>query len=807
MVKNIVKVLTVGLLINHLSAQQNLGFQLPPKEILDLADAVRPPVKLVTDDNKYILFFERPGYKTLSELAGEELKLAGLRINPTTFDNSRASYYTNLSITEMGNSKSIAVSGLPSPCRMAYPSISPNNKMIAFCNANTNGLELWVCDLVSGKCQQLSDPILNASFGTPYRWSSDNQTIIIKSKGNKGKLNQIKPLPSGPAVQESEGKKAAARTYQDMLKNKNDEDIFDYYAASTITSINITDGTKKEVLASNNFVTANFSPDGKYILTYELQKPYSYTLPYSRFAYKVNVYDASSGSLIANIINKGLQDKISIAFDACEAGRRDVDWRDDAPATLYWLEAKDEGDTKKEVEYRDYIYQLSAPFAGEGKFLAATKNRFSNVTWGNEKVAILYDAWFQNRNTKTYLINPSIENQNPEIIYDMMSEDLYANPGNFAMNRNVYGRSVMTFSKDKSKLYLIGEGYSPEGNKPFLDEWEMTTKKAKRLWRADGKSTYESIEALIDLDKKLILTSIESPTQFPNLYIRTMGNPKAKQLTFSKNPYESFAGNTKQKIKYKREDGVELDADLYLPKGYDKSKQGPLPLLMEAYPTEFKDANNAGQVSDSPHRFVSLYWGTPVYWAVRGYAVLEGAKFPIIGKGKEEPNDTYVSQLVANAKAAIKTLSDMGVVDPKRCAVMGHSYGAFMTANLLAHSDLFAAGIARSGAYNRTLTPFGFQSEERSYWEAIKVYNEMSPFNYANKIKGALLLIHGDADNNPGTFTLQSERLFQAIKGLGGKSRLVLLPYESHGYAARENIMHMLWEMDTWLDKYVKNKP
>lgn len=128
-----------------------------------------------------------------------------------------------------------------------------------------------------------------------------------------------------------------------------------------------------------------------------------------------------------------------------------------------------------------------------------------------------------------------------------------------------------------------------------------------------------------------------------------------------------------------------------------------------------------------------------------------------------------------------------------------------MTANLLAHSDLFRAGIARSGAYNRTLTPFGFQSERRTFWEAPEMYAKVSPFWYADKIKEPILLIHGEADNNQGTFPIQSERMFAAIRGNGGTARLVMLPLEAHGYAAKESTEHTLFEMVQWFDKWVKN--
>jgi dipeptidyl aminopeptidase/acylaminoacyl peptidase len=421
-----------------------------------------------------------------------------------------------------------------------------------------------------------------------------------------------------------------------------------------------------------------------------------------------------------------------------------------------------------------------------------------------KEFAVVRDYWCKNRNTKTFFVNLYNPTQDPRIIFDRSSEDLYSDPGEFVTTYNQWNRPVLMFSKNGQKIYLQGQGYSAEGNRPFLDEFDISTFQTKRVWRADGKATYENIVRVVDVEKQLLITSIESPKVFPNLFFRNYGSSALpKQLTQRENPYKALMNVSKQKIFYKRNDGVQLSATLYLPPGYDKNKSGRLPMLMSAYPQEFKDDKAAGQVKESPYMFTRINWASPLFWCVRGYAVLEDAEFPIIGKGKAEPNDTYLEQLVADADAAIRAVDSIGVVDPKRCAVMGHSYGAFMTANLLTHSTLFAAGIARSGAYNRTLTPFGFQAEERTYWKAQEVYNRMSPFNYADKIKTPLLLIHGDADNNPGTFTLQSERLFQAIKGNGGKARLVLLPYESHSYAARENILHMLWEMDTWLEKYV----
>lgn len=801
----IYSLLILLLLSFSLSAQSELTFQKPPKEILELVDIKLPPVAVVDRKAENIVLLERPTFKSLEEIATDELKLAGIRINPLTFDMSRSYYYTGISIKNVETGKETVVKGLPENVKIKYPSFSPEYNYFTFVIAADNGLELWTVNIKTGEAKKITPAKLTSVMGMPYSWSPDEKFIYCFIHSLSKPLFKDKELPKGPSVQDASGEKAPARTYTDLLKNKNDEDKFDYYAASSISKFSL-DGKETPFLPAKVYRSFQPSPDGSYLLVEEVNKPYSYQLPYYRFPYKVSVID-KNGKFVKELISKPLQDKISNAFDAVEEGMRDFSWRGDKPSTIMWTEAQDKGDPDKPADKRDKVYQMDAPFDGQqGRLICSTVNRFSYIVWGDNSTAIVHDSWWKNRNRKMYLINPETLNENPKVIFEGSSEDLYNDPGRFVTAPNKFNENTLLFNNDKSKLYLLGEGASPEGNKPFVDEYDLKSGEKKRLWRADGKSTFESIIKIIDINKNLLLTRIEGPKTYPNYYIRNISsNERPKQITFNQNPYKSFENVTKQKIYYKREDGVDLQATLYLPAGYDKTS-GRLPMLMEAYPTEFKDPKAAGQVKESPHRFISLYWASPVYWAAMGYAVLEDAQFPIVGKDKEEPNDTYIEQLVANARAAIRAVDTMQIVDPKRVAVMGHSYGAFMTANLLAHSDLFAAGLARSGAYNRSLTPFGFQAEERTYWQAKETYDKMSPFNYADKIKTPILLIHGDADNNSGTYTMQSERLFQAIKGLGGIARLVLLPYESHGYAAKENILHMLWEMDTWLDKYVKNK-
>ncbi|MBK6345719.1 MAG: S9 family peptidase [Bacteroidales bacterium] len=785
------------------TAQTSQNYQLPPKEILELVDIQPRPSIRIDSRNKTMVMLDRMMFKTLEELAETEVKLAGIRINPVTNGQARATYTYGIKVMDIESGEFLKISGLPEKLKISEFNFSPDETMAAFTNTTSEGIELWLLDLKSGKCNCISTTRLNSSLGNSYVWSpaSDAVYVMMIPDDRKPMPNTLQ-LPEGPAVQESSGKKAPAWTYQDLLRNPADEKKFEYYTESEVKRIDL-NGTVKDFMPKAIYKSLSFSPDGNYLMVQRIVRPYSYIVPLNRFPVTYDIYKAD-GNFLLNFHNRPLVEELPKGFDAVETGKRSIGWRADKPSTITWAEALDGGDPAIEADFRDRVYQVEEPFNGKPQTVVSTRNRFSWISWGNDHLAFVFDYWWKNRNTVTYRIDPSIENGNSEIIFDRSGEDYYGDPGDFLTKRSTFNTNVLWTSADARKVYLQGEGYSPEGNKPFVDEFDLKTLKSKRLWQADGISTYEAIARVIDPEKKKLITSIEGKTRNPNFYLRSGKNLKA--LTTFPNPYASFMNVSKERVRYKRADGVDLSATLYLPAGYDATRDGRLPMLMWAYPVEYKDKEQAGQVKESPHNFIQLFYGSPVYWAARGYAILDDADFPIIGEGEKQPNDTFIEQLVANAAAAIDYTADRGVTDRNRVAIGGHSYGAFMTANLMAHCDLFAAGIARSGSYNRSLTPFGFQAEERTFWDATDVYLQMSPFVHADKINEPLLLIHGDADNNPGTFTLQSERLFSAIKGLGGNARLVLLPYESHGYSARENIMHMLWETDQWLEKYVKNR-
>ncbi|PVW16355.1 alpha/beta hydrolase family protein [Marixanthomonas spongiae] len=786
-------------------AQVDKNYQKPPKEILDLVEAPPAPSVIIDDEGDYVVLLYRNAYKSIAELSEPEMRLGGLRINPQTNIGSRTNYYNNIEVKKATDKGSQAVSGLPKNPRLSNFSWSPNQKMIAFLHTGEDGVEAWVLDVEKSSAKKLTPATVNANMGDVLNWFKDSSALLVKMlpENRKALINTEEAVPEGPTISVSDGEKAQNRTYQDLLKNPNDEANFEQLALSEIKKVSV-NGTITPFLPTAMYRTISFSPNGNYILVSAIKRPFSYLVPYYRFPYQQTVYD-TNGNVVTVVNNVPLDEVRPKGFMATRTGKRNFNWRNDQPATLYWVEALDEGDPDNDVEFRDAVYQVKAPFSGKGKEILKTKNRFSGIIWGDAQNAIAYDYWWNDRNTKTYLFNPSNSKQQPVIISDRNYQDRYSDPGNFVTTQNKYNRPVLDLNNNTA--YLMGDGYSEKGQFPFVDEFNLKTQNTKRIYESSFTDKKEDLYDAIDMKKGKILVRIESQNEYPNYYFR---NIKKKNdltpVTSFENPFKSLQNVHKEVITYKRDDGLELEGTLYLPVGYDMDKKEKKPMILWAYPREFKDKSSASQNTTNPNEFIYPFWGSPIYWVTQGYVVLDDAAFPIVGEGDEEPNDTFRTQLVANAKAAIDAVDAKGYIDRDRVAVGGHSYGAFMVANLLSHSDLFAAGIARSGAYNRTLTPFGFQSEERSYWDSPETYYTMSPFMHADKMKTPLLLIHGQADNNSGTYPLQSERYFNALKGLGATARLVMLPKESHGYRAKESILHLLWEQDRWLDMYVKNK-
>jgi len=787
------------------------AYREPPPAIAAILDAAPTPSVSLSPDRSRMALLQRAGYPSIAEVAAPELRLAGLRFDPVTNGPSRGSGFRGISVQAVRGGEAKALD-IPLPAGdggrgapIGNVSWSPAGDRIFFTITDGERIQPWVADVASGAVRRIADVRLNAVLGAPCDWLGTEPALICRLvPADRGAAPVAPSTPDGPIMQEAEGgRNERVATYQDLLKSPHDEALFSYYANSQVARVNL-DGSVTPIGAPGIHADVTASPDGRYLLVTTHARPFSYVVPRAYFPTTVSVWDGA-GREVKRVHTLPLREQVPWGGDAVAEGPRSVRWRNDADATLVWYEAP-RGDTIAVDGVRDRVQLLAAPFTGAPTTLVTLGWRAGGVTWARNDLAIVTERWARTRETKSWAVNPSAPSATPRLLWARSSEDRYGDPGSFLTRTDARGQSLLLTTPDGKFAFLSGAGASDEGDRPFLDRYDLTTGRTQRLFQS-ASGYYEMPIGVLDARGDQLLTRRESKTEPPNYYLRNLRARVAPiALTSFTDPAPQFAGVTSELITYTRKDGVQLSATLYLPAGYDKQRDGPLPFFLWAYPQEFRSAAAAAQVVGSRDRFVRPSGASHLFLLTQGYGVLDGPTMPIIGEGEAEPNDTYVQQLVSSAEAAVDAIVSRGVADRDRIGVGGHSYGAFMTANLLAHSRLFKAGVARSGAYNRTLTPFGFQAEQRTYWEAQDIYTTMSPFTHANKIKDPILLIHGMADNNTGTFPIQSERMYAALKGNGATVRYVQLPAESHGYAARESIGHTLAETVAWLDQHVKAK-
>jgi dipeptidyl aminopeptidase/acylaminoacyl peptidase len=783
-------------------ADAALGYQMPVPELQAIVDAPRAPQLLVAPDGRAVALVGNAALPPISIVAEPQARLAGIRFNPLLRLDTRFEFGSSLQILEVESRQTHPVTGLPSDLRTVNGLWSPDSRTLALSLIENGAIHLWLVDRTTFTARRASAEPLNAIVTRGFEWFGGGQRLLVVLRPeHEGAAPAGSIVPTGPNVQASDGKKGASQltTFEDLLKTPFDETLLDYYLSAQVGVLD-TNGKLTRIGPIDRLLGIEGAPDGQHILVARLRHPYSRVVPLSQFANDVEVWN-DAGQMVESVARMPLIEVIAPGNDAVNPGPRDFSWRADRPATLYWAEAQDGGDPRKPVEIRDIVYTAPIPSGGKHEVLARLARRYRGVYWGRDDLALVGEWTWKSRDRVVWRINPEKPSEAPTLVNAWNFEDRYNDPGVPVLRTNSTGAHVLRMRGDA--IFLEGSGATPEGERPFLNRLDLGTRALVTIWRCAAPYYERAIVALNDEGTRL-LTQRETVAIPPNLVLHEHPDDPGVALTNFTNPTPQLGGVVKQVLRYKRPDGVELTAKLYLPPGYVAKRDGPLPTLLWAYPQEFKSAATASQVTGSPYRFNAVsFWG-PLPFLARGYAVLDDPTMPIVGEGNAEPNDTYVVQLVADAEAAIDEVVRLGVTDRKRVAIGGHSYGAFMTANLLAHTRLFKAGISRSGAYNRTLTPFGFQAEDRNFWVTKEVYLAMSPFVNAEHIKDPLLIIHGEIDNNPGTFPIQSERMYQALNGLGATARLVMLPNESHGYRARESIMHMLWEEDRWLDIYVK---
>ena len=771
------------------SAATRSEYLTPPRAIVDILDAEPLPLVTVGPQREIIALVSRRSLPGIHELSQPMLRLAGLRVNPRNNAPHRAPSGTGITLETIATGAERKVT-VPPNARIGGVTFSPDGKYLFFTNTGETRVDLYVADTATGR-SRMAQAALNG-IGAECDWLSDSSALLCGFvPAGRGAPPAARKAPAGPNIQENVGKQGPVRTYQDLLTSAHDEDLFEYYATAQLGLVDPATARVTTVGAPGLLDAVTASPNGEFILVERTKRPFSRLLPRRGFPTDVEIW-SRKGNKVRTIADVPMSDIVPI--NGVMTGPRSYQWHPLEPATLVWVEALDKGDIKNTVPHRDRIMTLQAPFSGTPAEVAKSEFRYAGVSWTDSGTILLNEADRATRTTRTWVLTSKWSE--PRKLWDRKQQDAYGNRG-VPVRRPGKG----TILQAGDHIYLLGQGASPEGDRPFLDKLNLKTLGAERLFRSEA-TTLESVIGLLDDAASKVLTRAETRTVPPNYFVRDLAANTKHTVTNFTDPHPQITAAERTMVTYKRKDGVLLNGTIYLPPGYKKGER--LPMLMWAYPREFVDADAASQVTGSPNRYTSIGGASHLLLLTQGYAIFDGPTMPIIGPG-ETANDTYVEQLVASAEAAVDKAVEMGIADRHRIGIGGHSYGAFMTANLLAHSDLFAAGVARSGAYNRTLTPFGFQAETRTFWEVPQIYSRMSPFFHAEKINEPILLIHGEADDNSGTFPIQSERLYMALKGHGATVRYVTLPNEAHGYAARESVFHTVAETLNWLDKYVKN--
>jgi len=795
------------------------AYQKPPKEILDVLHAPAPPNAVVSPTHDIMILASPVKFPPISYIARPALGLAGVRIVPENRTvhgayGSGQDYWDSYTLVDLpaGTEKKVF---LPPDAKVSLPIWNADGRRYAFTNITRDGIELWLGSADSRAVRKINDVLINPMLRYSVQWMPDQKSLLVKVvPENQGPAPAGTEAPAGPNIQESMGGKGASSTYElrDVLKSARDEELFDYYAASQLKRVDADTGKVVDIGFPAAYSQVSPSPDGEYILVQRIHRPYSHVTTYQRFPAEVEIWDAA-GRPVRRIASLPLADTVPIW--GVRTGPREFQWRATEPATLLWAEALDGGDWKTQVPYRDRILTLKTPFKAEPEEALRIEMRFEDIWWGAKNgLALVTEVDLIKHWIRTKAVNFDDLKAAPRLIWDMSSDERYKFPG-YPESR-ILPNGFYVMEQDGDSIFLSGNGASIDGDRPFLDRMDINTLKTERLFRSE-KTAFEFFVAWSDLPARRFITRRETPKDPPNFFLRSLTGQKSASdgeaawdsslapITHMTDSTPELRLITKRLVTYKRNDGVDLSFTLYLPPHYKEGTR--LPAVLYAYPLDYADAKVAGQVQGSTQRFTRFNYQDHFYFLLRGYAVMDNPLMPVVGDANKI-YDAYMEQLIAGARAAVDKAVDLGVVDRDRIGVMGHSHGGLMTANLLTHTDLFSAGIARSGAYNRTLkTAFGFQNERRTLWEAPEVYEKVSPFFHAEKLKKPLLLIHGETDSNPGTMSLQSEQYFEAIRGNGGVVRLVMLPFESHWYRSMESNEHVLYEMLSWFDKYVKNPP
>jgi dipeptidyl aminopeptidase/acylaminoacyl peptidase len=808
---------------------------LPPESVQELFSRDKNYVTLdaLSPDGKHFLVTRSTELSTLEKMSFETYRLAELEFRPKT---NRHWYLDTFGMNGLRvySFEQRQLKDIPIPADTIVSDMmwSPDGGKVAFLAHRPEGTRVWTADVATGKTSPLGDAFVMATLtgrrgrGTPatsgsrmLQWTPKGTVITLLVPSDRGPEPE-RGVPKSPIIRRTREKPSPTRTQPFLLKDEHDMALFRYYTTAQMAELAPGKAPRK-IGEPAVYMGFSSSPDGQYILAEKLVEPFSFIVGYSSFPNRLDVMDLD-GKVVSNIREIPLQEnQTRRSSQVLQDFPREVVWHPSG-ATLgfLWKEEKkrdEEGEESEDEERtprRDRIMSLAPPFdMSQVKLHVLNTDKdqsFNGIRYameGDFAFVTVRDSDNENGESTEKIVAYHLGRDDPTeqiVVPEYDPDDIIDHPGEILTQRTQNGIVYALTSSKGGQVYLEGDGLKEDFKpQPFVDRVAIGGGQKERVFEG-GKDMYERPLVPLDPDLSQMIVARESKAEFPNSYLWSPSGSMNK-LTANQDPFPEITGVKRVDFTFTRRDGLEIQGRISLPVGYQEGTR--VPAMFWTYPSEYSSEKEYEEdaIRDRNHnRFTHLsYLRWSDIWLSQGYALVH-PDVPIIDKGNTY-NDNYVQHMVDSLYAAIRKVDQMGYIDVDRIGHGGHSYGAFATANLLAHTPFFKAGIAGNGAYNRSLTPMGFQSERRFIWDTHGLYLEMSPFFQADRIDTPILLYHGADDNNTGTFPIQSDRLIQALTGLGKTAVLYKYPYESHSPRAKATYMDIWARWLEWFDKYVKN--
>ncbi|MEX2182686.1 MAG: DUF305 domain-containing protein [Gemmatimonadaceae bacterium] len=810
-------------------------FVRPPANVERIILAPRTDIsfRALSPDRRWAVRLTGPERGSIRAYGRPHIYLAGVQVD------QRASRARSLSTTpksglQLADPRTGATRVIQTPAgaTISDPVWSPDGARLAYIANFDNASHVFVADVASGRSTQVTRTPLLATLVTEVRFTADGQSLVaVLVPAGRGAAPTHGPdgIEDGPQVRISDGRAKPQRVHASLLEDPHDAALFRYHTTGQLALLDARGRSVRTIGAPAMIRAVDASPDARHLLVTRVVEPFSYLVPASAFGTVQELWDLG-GRVVTTLATTPLREGPP-QFGGGVAGGGGGAPADTSRRALQWPPAGDGlvylqnivGDNGRASGVR-YVH-WRAPFGpADTATIVSGSARLTNVAWGTDGATI-----FVNDSGQVAAIRATDRSRKYPLGRGVTipggggggggggfgggsaPADTVGTGGALATTSGANGQALVLLSRDGQHVFVSGErGYGDEWHRraprPFTDRLTIETAERSRIFdsRADA---YEEVVAPLDPDYTELVFTRQSATTIEDAWHRTVASGLERQLTRAVDPGPEISGAIRRRVTATRpRDGTVIWVEVTLPRGWQPGER--LPGILWFYPREYVSAETYARSRHSTNinRFPIVPALRPAsaiqLWVSQGYALIN-PDIPIFGD-TGRMNDNFTRDLPENLDAVLDAMVDSGFVDRDRMGIGGHSYGAFGTVNAMTLVPFFKAGIAGDGMYNRTLTPFGFQTERRNFFEARETYLDMSPFLRADRLAGALLLYHATEDQNVGTAPLASTRMMAALQGLGKTAALYMYHYEGHSVATYESDLDMWARWFAWFDVYVK---